>query len=83
MSNLRELIKARIIRGYNNGLNELGDHYFNYAREREGRPLLAEQFLDDWDYTPNPEFDIEKFIDELTDEELIDCLDYQACQDYR
>ena len=81
MNNIKELIKRYIIANFENGFDELGENRFNYDREKRGDPLLDVRETKDWE--KNPQFDIRKFVNELTDEELLDCLDSQACQRYR
>jgi hypothetical protein len=78
---MREFIKKRIVSNFQQGLDELNISCLNYQREVEHRPLLVEQYLRDW--KKNPEFDIQKFVNALTDDELLDVLDKQACQRYR
>ena len=78
---MRELVKAKILANYKVGLDELNLSIINYCRESNHLPILTEQYSKDW--TKNPDFDIQKFEDALTDEELLDVLDAQACLNYR
>ncbi len=67
---MREILKKRIIDGYNRGLDEVGVHRreiygFNYELLTRG------------------EIGIDTYLNSLTDEEMIDAFDSQCCQDYR
>ena len=88
MKTLEELAKEQIIRSYNNGLDELHIETINYERERNGIPLITPTLYLETDrsnggYIINPAFDIVKFVDSLSPEEILEVIDSQACLAYR
>jgi len=81
---LRELAEQQIIKFYKAGIKEINVDMLNYDRE-DGKKLIP-QYLEnglDWKMSINPEFNIEEFVKELTDEEILEVMDSQACYKYR
>jgi len=84
---VRDLVKTKILRMYEKGLDELNISLINYDREMSGKPPIPNQYIFN-DKTgiedlKNPEFDFEKIVEELTDEELLEVFDAQECLRYR
>ena len=80
---LEELAKEQIIRSYENGMDELNIGYINFCREQNKYPRVMCRYIDESDNILNPEFDIVKFVNTLTPDEILTVIDSQACQRYR
>jgi len=84
---MRQLVQEKIIAQFKNGIDELGLNVINYNRKILGKPTVQEPYLDaippDFELIKNPDFDIKKLSNELTDEELLIVLGSQACLMYR
>lgn len=78
---MRELVKTQIVRQFNRGIDELNISRINFMREKNNQPLIPEnpyEATEKWE-----DYDIQKVVDMLTDEELLIVLDAQACLIYR
>lgn len=85
---MRKLVEEIVIDQFHGGLKEVGVSYINFRRERDGKPALINvvknnNLAEGFHY---PEFiitDINKYVAELSDRELLYVLDAQACDHYR
>ena len=78
---MRQLVENKVVFDFERGLRDIGLSYVRYARHRGNVPALVNCFVNE---EGDPEVtDIRKLVKELTDEELLQALDTQACENYR
>ena len=85
MSNsLRSLLEKEIKLGYTaNHLDELNTRLINWNRASKNETLLSESILKGSAHNSEEEFNINRFLCALTDEELISVYTSQCCQWFR
>jgi hypothetical protein len=82
---MRNLIEQKVKEMFKHGFPVATD-VLNFDRKRSGKPLLVEHLIEDedgWRTRVNPNFDIEKFVTEVTDVELLFVFDNELCEKYR